>query len=130
LEEQEMKELTCLQGTLGFDDHTYHRGDQFEAPDEMADHLIKHGLVRVVIPTPEPTPEPISVDEPEPEAESETGLSTAAMVNLETLNTQDVKKIIEDTDDREVLEAFHEQEESGKNRKTVTDAIITKINSL
>lgn len=125
-----MKELTCLQGTLGFDDQTYHRGDRFEAPDEMADHLIKHGLAREVIPEPEPTPGPIPVDESDPEAESETEPSTAAMVELETLNTQDVKKIIQETDDRGVLEAFHEQEESGKNRKTVTDAIIAKINSL
>ena len=115
-----MRKLICLQGTLGFDDNTYHKGDQFEAPDEMADHLLKHGLVRVVIPTPDPIP----VDEPE------TGPSTAALVDLEPLNVQEVKQIIDDTDDREILEAFHEQEESGKNRKTITDAIVVKINSL
>ena len=121
-----MRKLICLQGTLGFDGNTYHKGDQFEAPDEMADHLLKHGLVRVVIPTPDPIP----VDEPDPDDEPETGPSTAALVDLEPLNIHEVKQIIEDTDDRETLEAFHEQEESGKNRKTITDAIVVKINSL
>ena len=127
-----MRKLICLQGTLGFDGKTYHKGDQFEAPDEMADHLLKHGLVRVIIPTLDPIPadEPDPDDELDPEVEPETGPSTAAMVDLEPLNIHEVKQIIDDTDDRETLEAFHEQEESGKNRKTITDAIVVKINSL
>jgi len=121
-----MKELICLQGTLGFDGQTYHKGDHFEAHDEMADHLLKHRLARVMIPKPAPIPDP----EPEPDQEPEIAPSTAPMIDLEELNIQEVKKIIDETDDREDLVALHEQEEAGKNRKTVTDAIVTKINSL
>ena len=100
------------------DEVTYRRGDELTLPENYAVRL--GTSVRIIL-----APEPA-----EPEEEPETEPSTAVMVDLETLNAENVKKIIEDTDDREVLEAFHEQEEAGKNRKTVTDAIIAKINSL
>ena len=73
------------------DEVTYRRGDELTLPENYAVRL--GTSVRIIL-----APEPA-----EPEEEPETEPSTAVMVDLETLNAENVKKIIEDTDDIVVL---------------------------
>ncbi|MBC2746200.1 MAG: hypothetical protein HF975_04190 [ANME-2 cluster archaeon] len=117
-----MELVTCLQGTLGLNGQKYHRGDIFEVNDEMAEHLLEHGLVTVAIPEPEPIPEP--------EKEPDFGVVTpnpAALTDLSLMTVREVTELVKQMDDRPVLEAWLEAERDGSNRKTVVEALETKL---
>lgn len=117
-----MKTVTCQTGTLSFDGLTFKRGETFETSDEMAEHLLKHRLVT------EPTTIQEIPEDLEPERDSgEEAPDTAVMVDLETLNFKEALELIETINNKETLESFLEAEQEGKNRKTVIQALKTKL---
>lgn len=57
------------------------------------------------------------------EKNGEIVVKTEGTKNIADLNAEDARKLIEDTFDLKLLDSFLEDEENGKNRKTVVEAI-------
>lgn len=130
-----MKILICQQGSLSFDGETYNRGQKFDAEDDMAKHLLGHRLATEYIsrPIPQPTLEQDIMEEdmpeqaPEPEETAEEIMpDPAALEDLSLLNIQEVKEVIDDTNNPDTIQAYMEAELAGKNRKTVLEALESK----
>jgi hypothetical protein len=113
-----MKYVICHTGTLAFDGHTFHKDDIFETSDAMAAHLIEHKLAALhTIPEPE-APEVTEVPE-QPD--------NAAMLDLSAMNVREVTDLVKSIDDPDVLIGLLEQEQAHDNRKTVIEALESKL---
>jgi hypothetical protein len=120
-----MKYVICHTGTLAFDGHTFHKGEIFETSDAMAAHLIEHKLATEYI-APEEPEEPEAIEEPQaPELPEQP--YNAAMVDLSGMNVREVTDLVKSIDDPDVLEGLLEQEQAHDNRKTVIEALESKL---
>jgi len=114
------------------DEVTYRRRDKLTLPENYAVRL--GTSVRIIsAPVPEPDPaEPESdpgeeTSEEAPAEEPEPLPDPAVLVDLSLMNIKEVIELIETTDKISILEAFLEAETAGKNRKTVIEALKTKL---
>jgi hypothetical protein len=130
-----MKTLKCRIGTLAFDGNIFHKGDIFETVDVMAAHLVEHkSATEYIIPEPEAPEAPKATEEPEPEEveqpeepELPEQPDNAAMEDLSGMNVREVTDLVKSIDDPDVLEGLLEQEQAHDNRKTVIEALESKL---
>jgi hypothetical protein len=119
-----MKNLKCRIGTLAFDGNIFHKGDIFGTVDVMAAHLVEHkSATEYIIPEPEAPEAPKATEEPELPEQPD----NAAMVDLSKMNVREVTDLVKSTDDPDVLKGLLEQEQAHDNRKTVIEALESKL---
>lgn len=105
--------LKCTIGSISCDGVLAERGDIFEVGDVPGANMVKSGYAVL---EEEPTPEP-----------EEPGASMESLVDLSTLNKKDTLELVESTNDQDVIQAFLEQEQAGKNRQDVINVLESKL---
>jgi len=95
---------------------TYRQGDMLELPEDYAKHLGTSVTIHQ-----KPQPEPTSVPNSEPEKEEE------KLPDISAMNYNLALNLIAGTDNPDQLKIHLEAEKAGRSRKTVIEAIKTKL---
>lgn len=111
--------LICTIGSISCDGVLAKKGDIFEVSDKAGESIIKEGDATLY-------DEPI-IPTPEQEEPKEPGASMESLVDLSALNKKDTLELVKSTDDPDVIQAFLEQEQAGKNRQDVINALESKL---
>lgn len=117
--------LKCTTGSISCDGVLAEKGDVFEVSDEAGESLIKSGDAILQEESAPQADEPEPIPEPEPEPTFKPPMD--ALVDLSAMNKSDTLELVESTNDPDVIQAYLEQEQVGKNRQNVIDALESKL---